>query len=249
MLLILTTSCIRDLVCLDGSGPVRTEFRDAAMITEIVNMTVADVVYIKADSVSISIKAASNIARHIVTDVTNGRLEIKNEPSNTCFARGSIPLITVTSPSVHAVDMTASGSIRADSLSGASVRIRLTGSGDLEAGSIIAGKLIAEVTASGDAVVGEAICSETDLTLTGSGRLRISGISDSGTMRVTGSGSISASDLDLMTGIFTITGSGDIHGHVINSLTAVISGSGNIYLTGNPTVNQTITGSGRVILQ
>ena len=45
----------------------------------------------------------------------------------------------------------------------------------------------------------------------------------------------------------TITGSGDVFTFVENSLIAFISGSGNIYLKGNPTINKTITGSGKII--
>lgn len=247
LLMFITVSCIKDLVCLNASGPVITEYRDASEIDEIINTTSVDVVYMKADTVSISLRGAANLNRHIVTNVTNGRLEIRTDPRNTCFDRGDEPEILITSPQVHSLDMTGSGSLNADSLSGVSVSIRVTGSGDLQAGFILTDELGIEVTGSGDAEASEVLSQAVDLTVTGSGDLSISGSAASGVMRLTGSGNIRSENLELNTGILTITASGDIHANIIDALTAVISGSGNIYLRGRPAINQTITGSGKII--
>jgi hypothetical protein len=247
--LILVSSCSKGLFCLDGNGNVVIETRTATHIEEIVNTTSADVRYRKADSTSISIEAESNLIRHIVTSVVNGRLEIRTDPRNTCFSRGSRPLIIVTSPELNSLDVTGSGSAEADTLSGGFVRLRVTGSGDLFAGFVLADNLEISVTGSGDAEIDEALSQEADLTVTGSGDIVVAGSSENGVMRITGSGNIAAADFILLSATETITASGNIHTHVVNSLTAVISGSGNIYLRGNPMVNQTLTGSGRVINQ
>jgi hypothetical protein len=249
LLLIVVSSCSKGLFCLDGNGNVIIETRTATHIEEIVNTTSADVRYMKADTTGISIEAESNLIKHIVTSVENGRLEIRTDPRNACFSRGSRPVIIVTSPELNSLDVTGSGSAEADTLSGGFVRLRVTGSGDLFAGFVLADDLEISVTGSGDAEVDEALSQEADLTVTGSGDIVVAGSSENGVMRITGSGNIEAAGFILSAATATITASGNIHTHVLNSLTAVISGSGNIYLRGNPTVNQTLTGSGRVLNQ
>jgi hypothetical protein len=230
--LFILSSCIKDLVCLDGNGNVVTETRTATFIDEIVNTTSADVVYRKADSTTISIEAESNLIKHIVTLAENGRLEIRTDPRNACFRSGSRPVVIVTSPELNSLDVTGSGSAEADTLSGGFVRLRVTGSGDLFAGFVLADDLEISVTGSGDAEVDEALSQEADLTVTGSGDIVVAGSSENGVMRITGSGNIEAPDFILLSATETITASGNIHTHVVNSLTAVISGSGNIYLRG-----------------
>lgn len=244
---VVLTSCIKNIVCIDGNGQYITEEREASEISKIVNTTPIDVVYRKADSVSVTISAESNYMRHIVTQFSGEKLEIRTDPENTCFDYRVRPVILITSPLVDAIDLTGSGSMEADTLSGTYVTVRNTGSGDLVAEYAGAGNIEVVVTGSGDATVEMAECNEADLTVTGSGRLEMAGEAGSAVMRITGSGDIRSLDLVVNTANESITGSGDIYTHVLDDLTAVISGSGNIYLRGNPAVNQTITGSGRVI--
>lgn len=249
LLLFTTTSCLDNIICIDGNGRIATESRTATEITEIVNTTQVDVVYLKADSVSINITAESNLMDHIVTSFSGGRLEIKTEPRNTCFDYTVRPVITVTSPQLNSMDLTGSGSLEADTLSGSTVEIRSTGSGNMSTGYVNSDDLFITLTGSGDLSVTSATCIESEFTLTGSGNLEISGNADKGSMRVTGSGDVKASGYVITASTQTITGSGNIYTTVVNTLTAVLSGSGNIYVRGNPTINQTTTGSGRVIEQ
>lgn len=242
-----TTSCLENIICIDGNGQLATESRQVSGITEIVNTTSVDVVFKKADSVSVTITAESNLIKHIVTSAGGGRLEIRTDPRNACFDYTIRPLITVTSPQISSLDLTGSGSLEADSLDGSTVEIRSTGSGNLYAGHIIGDDLLISMSGSGDASILSATCIESDFTLTGSGNLEIGGKAAKGEMRVTGSGDIKSVDFQITSAKETVTGSGNIYTTVVNTLNAVISGSGNIYVRGDPSINQTITGSGRVI--
>lgn len=248
LILFLSSSCIKNMLCIDGNGSPATESREATLINHVVNTTAADVVYRKGDTTSITIFAESNLISHIVTDVNSmGKLEIRTDPRNACFDYRQKPRITITSPLLSGMEVTGSGNFEADSLSGQGVELKLTGSGNLYTRFISTEELIVIHTGSGNAEIGRSECDDTDFTITGSGDLSISGNATGGTTRVTGSGNVEAADLILTTANATITGSGNIYTHVVNSLNAVISGSGNIYLRGNPTVNQSISGSGRVI--
>jgi hypothetical protein len=246
-LIAISVSCDKSFNCIDGNGRMASETRFANEINEIVNTTSIDVVYMKADSTSLRIDAESNILDHIVTVITDGRLEIRTDPRNACLDYRSKPLITITSPVVRAADLTASGDFTADTLSGVIVEIRSTGSGDIRTNYVTCDDLRITLTASGDLGIDTAVCTKADLSLTGSGDIIIGGTTNEVTMRLTGSGNIRGGDFTANTAKETITGSGNITTRVTSVLTAVLTGSGNIYLYGTPVVNETITGSGRVI--
>jgi hypothetical protein len=249
ILAISSTSCVKDILCIDGNGIVEDQRRNAQAFHQIENSTLADVIYKKADSVSITIKAETNILSHIVTETSNGVLEIRTDPGSACFSHTQQPVITVTSPGLDNLVLTGSGGIIADSLSGNSVSIKLTGSGHVSA-AVISGKdLSVTITGSGDIDIVKASVQNSDLRISGSGDINIKGNSDKGNMSISGSGDILADDFLILASTETISGSGNIHTHVANSLTATISGSGNIYLKGNPTITQVISGSGRIIRQ
>ncbi|HEX2969846.1 MAG TPA: head GIN domain-containing protein [Bacteroidales bacterium] len=242
-----TSSCLENVNCIEGDGKVVTEHRQVAEFNELVNTTSIDVVYKKADSVSVTITAESNLMQHIVTSSSGGRLEIRTDPRNSCFDYTSRPLITVTSPQLSSMNLTGSGTLQCDTLSGDLVEVRSTGSGNSDAVYVNANDFNIGVTGSGDVSVSTATCIEADFTLTGSGNLDVAGKSAKATMRVTGSGDVKSYDFEIVSATETITGSGNIYTTVTNTLNAVISGSGNIYVKGKPSINQTITGSGRVI--
>ncbi len=241
------SSCLKNIICIDGNGIIETQSRSTAAFSSAVNTTSVDVIYHKSDSISITIRAESNIIDHIVTRTENGRLEIRTDPRNACFDYRQKPVVTITSPEMNNMELTGSGDFSADTLSGNSTTVKLTGSGNLLANVITGMELNVTLTGSGDADISGATCQRADFSLTGSGDLTIRGIGGAGVMRVTGSGDIKSDEFQLLTATETITGSGNIYTFVQNSLKAVISGSGNIYLRGNPTVDQTTTGSGRVI--
>ncbi len=248
-LLFTITSCLENIICIDGNGQLTTESRSITELTELVNTTSIDVVYRKADSVSVTITAESNLMEHIVMSSSGGRLEVRTDPRNACFNYSRRPVVLVTSPLLSSIDLTGSGSVEADTLMGQEVEVKSTASGNLYVEHLFSVDLQIGMTASGDVSISDVNCNEADFTLTGSGNLQISGKSGKGNMRVTGSGDIKSSDMIITTSSETITGSGNIYTTVLNTLNAVISGSGNIYVKGNPVVNQTITGSGRVIRQ
>jgi hypothetical protein len=247
LLMLLVTSCIKDIICIKGNGDFQTQSRSTNNFNEIVNTTSIDVIYRKADTISINIYAESNYFDNISTRTTNGRLELRTEPRNACFDHKRRPYIVVTSPAVDVLELTGSGDFAADSLSGNNVEMKLTGSGDLETEYISSSNMKITITGSGDAEFSNVAFDEADFTLTGSGDLSISGTGTSLIARVTGSGNVEAGELPVISADLTITGSGNIFTQVSDQLKAVISGSGNIYLKGNPVIDQTITGSGRII--
>lgn len=241
------TSCIKDLICIDGNGILETQPRETSDFTQLENSTIADVVYKKADSPGITITAESNLLGHFVTETVNGNLKIRTDPSNACFNYIERPLITVTSPVLNKVILSGSGEIITDVMSGNSVIIKLSGSGDFFTEVISCSDLSLILSGSGDININEAECLRTDFNLSGSGDINIKGSSDDATYRISGSGNINSGEFLVLTASETISGSGNIFTHVVTSLAATLSGSGNIYLKGDPMINQSISGSGKII--
>ncbi len=249
ILAISVTSCLKDIFCISGNRNLETEHRNTELFSEVTNSTGIDVIFLKADSVTIAVTAESNLFDHIVTETSGGNLEIRTSPRSSCIDFNRRPLIVITAPELSAAVLTGSGDMSADTLSGGTVTVKSTGSGNLAAGTIICQDLFVTLTGSGDVDIENSSCQNPELVITGSGDLGIKGSGTHCIIKVTGSGDIDAYEFPVVTATETITGSGDIHTLVENSLNAAITGSGNIYLKGNPVINQTITGSGRIIRQ
>ncbi len=247
ILAVSAASCIRDLICIEGNRIIETESRNTSSFNQIENSTEADVIYIQSDIVSITVRAESNLLGHIETETFNGKLKIGTDRHVNCMDYNERPVITVTSPELKNVELSGSGNLFADILSGNSVIIKLSGSGDVVAESLSCDDLSVAISGSGDIEISEASCQDADINLSGSGDIDITGESDRGHFRISGSGDINSGGFQLNNATETISGSGNIFTWVVNSLTAVISGSGNIYLKGDPSINQNLSGSGRVI--
>jgi hypothetical protein len=241
------TSCIKDMICINGNGIIETESRNTSSFNQIENSTLANVIYRQSDEVTITVVAESNLLGHIVTENTNGNLKIRTDSWNTCLDYTERPVITVTSPSLKNIESSGSGDMFADIMSGNSLIIKLSGSGKVVAESLSCNDLSVIISGSGDIEISEAFCQDADFNLSGSGDLDISGTSDKGHFRISGSGDINADEFQINNATENISGSGDIFTFVTNSLTAALSGSGNIYLKGDPTINQNVSGSGRII--
>lgn len=87
------------------------------------------------------------------------------------------------------------------------------------------------------------------VTLNGSGAVKVNGTMQIDFLKVnsSGSGKTKIGNATAKTAEFNISGTGDIEGTISDYLKASITGTGNIYYHGNPSVQSTIKGSGKVI--
>ncbi len=83
-------------------------------------------------------------------------------------------------------------------------------------------------------------------TISGSGKLNFSGAADEASVTISGSGSLTKKDFSVDTMVAVVSGSGSIYVNAENQINAVISGSGTINYSGNPEVEQRVVGSGKV---
>jgi cytoskeletal protein CcmA (bactofilin family) len=246
IVLLTANSCLEDFLFVNGSGHIETELRRPGSFDRIDNTTSFDIIYRKADTSAVSITTDDNILDHIVTEVCNNRLEIRTRPLGVILDCSKHPVIIVTSPRIDEANLSGSGSLTADKISGNSVSVKLSGSGNINVDSINCTNLTAMISGSGDISVKYAICTHSDISASGSGIISVAGKCDTEHARISGSGKIDGRYFLVNSADLSISGSGDVYGNVKDYLNATISGSGDIYLYGNPRIDQKRSGSGKI---
>ena len=125
--------------------------------------------------------------------------------------------------------------------------LNLAGSGDIKSKDVIKnGKFLAKLSGSGNFNL--AIESSTlELNLSGSGDVNLKGVADNFTTKLSGSGDIDAGNLKSKNVDVNVSGSGDTKVNCTGSLTARVSGSGDIKYIGNPEKRDVkVSGSGSI---
>lgn len=83
--------------------------------------------------------------------------------------------------------------------------------------------------------------------VSGSGGVKAAGIITQSKIQVSGSGTVNAEELISSKSKASVSGLGTVRIHVTEELDAKVSGSGNIYYTGNPGDKQvSVLGSGKI---
>jgi hypothetical protein len=247
MVLLPLTSCIDNLVCIEGDGIIKNERRRLRGFSQIENSTEFDIVFKIADTTGLNIIADRNLIDNIISEVSGNVLEIKTNPGNACFSYSQRPVIEVSSPDLNSVTLSGSGDFLADQMDGNLVSVKLSGSGEIKVEHISCDDLYVSISGSGNILLGDTRSTNSDAFISGSGNMLIVGECDKSTIKTSGSGNIFADSYPAETASVTISGSGDSYVNVIERLTGAISGSGNIYVKGNPLIDVRVSGSGRVI--
>lgn len=85
-----------------------------------------------------------------------------------------------------------------------------------------------------------------DMEINGSGNIQVSGSTQTMKTEIKGSGKIDALDIPAENVTAVINGSGKVYVHAINQLNATVNGSGSIRYIGTPVVNSNVNGSGSI---
>lgn len=125
-------------------------------------------------------------------------------------------------------------------------RIAVSGTGRVDADGLVTGDLdvVASGTADMDLAGIEALALRAQIS--GRGSFTLAGKAERVTLRVSGSGDIEAGDLASQEAEVRISGQGNATVRVVKRLDVRISGLGHVRYHGDPTVTQTISGSGTV---
>lgn len=176
------------------------------------------------------LKGDENLLEHLETVVKNGTLYIRPEKGynlqSGSWNSGGI-IITVPVKSINEISLSGSGSISGQTkITADFFKMSMSGSGESEL------DLAAE---------------DIKVALSGSGDITLKGQANHLEVQISGSGDVRAYDLEAQDAEAIISGSADIYITAKASLTARVSGSGDIHYRGNPSKIDTKTsGSGNV---
>jgi hypothetical protein len=186
----------------------------------------ADVYYTPGNSHEIRIEGNSNDVDDLITKVKDGFLQVKYDDWK---IRRSKLTIYITSRELDAVSVSGSAKFRSgEPVVSDEMDFAMSGSGTIE---------FEELTAD-----------EVEVKISGSGRIELrNGNADELEARISGSGKLNGEAFEVNEFSASISGSGSARISVTEELDARISGSGKIYYHGNPRVNSSSSGSGKVV--
>jgi hypothetical protein len=209
-----------------GKGPVVTQKVKMSDITEIGLGISADVYLSQGSSQSIEIKGQQNIIDLIKKEAKNGSWDIEF-PKNSRVKMSEKLEIYITLESIEALNLGGSGSFigQNEFTNLKDVDFNIGGSGSIKL----------------DLQADDLSCN-----IGGAGSIHLEGSAEKIDVNIGGSGSVEAEELSVDQAEVNTAGSGSVSIDVKNTLTATIVGSGGVRYKGDPKVNQTIMGSGRV---
>lgn len=208
-------------------------------------------VHVKIDGTeSLKIVADEKEINNIETVVDGGTLNIRSKNRFSLFSLRNINNwhkvdIYVTAKSLSSLTTSGSGNIQLDGNLTGNASLKTSGSGSIK-GNVNAFSLVVSVSGSGN--ITSAITAEKlTASVSGSGGLNLAGNVKDAEIKVSGSGHIRAQELKADAVKANVSGSGNINITAQKSLEAHSSGSGNIIYSGNATkVNVSSSGSGKI---
>jgi hypothetical protein len=207
-----------------GSGKVTTEKRDVSDFDEVSLSGSGNLVITRTGTESLTIEAEDNVIPYLKTEVSGHRLVI-GTTDNVSLQTTRPITYTLTVKALEALSLSGSGNISASGVPDLG-EVHVSGSGNMFISGIHTDKLTTRISGSGD--------------------VNAAGKAGSQEVRISGSGNYRAEGLESKEARLEVSGSGRAAINARDKLDARISGSGYIEYAGDPTVSQSITGSGRL---
>lgn len=208
-----------------GNGDIATEARDATGFDGVSLAGGFNVVIRQGSGHKLEIKADRNLLPYIETEVDGRTLRIQPKKGSNISTQ-TTPSFTIEMPTLRAVSVAGSGTIKVEPMKTGGVEAAIAGSGDIRFANLDAERLTVKVSGSGDIVaVGRA------------GQASIT---------IAGSGDVKAAEFVADEVKVSIAGSGDAQVQASKKLNVSIAGSGDVKYVGSPEISSSIAGSGKV---
>jgi hypothetical protein len=214
---------------IEGSGNVVTQTRTIEPVTGVSLTAPVELTIKQGPTVSLTVTGDDNILEHLRTEVKDGTLSITVDGGRPGFTslRPTAPIrCALTLPVIEALQVSGSGSARADSLKTKELSIAVSGSGGVQINRLGA----------------EAV----SVAISGSGTVQITGEAGQESVAVSGSGDCDCGELRSAAAEVAVSGSGDVIVWAEKTLEAAVSGSGSVSYYGDPVVEEQVSGSGEV---
>ncbi len=208
-----------------NEGPVTTSTVNAKDFNSISIAYPADVVYIPADTFSVTVKASEKARKDLMISVNDGMLELntsdkQKNSKHYLFYNSHYGDVTVTikAPTLKYVAIAGSGSFKCDStittstmelvvagsgefdindIRAAYVKASIAGSGDIDAGLTEVGNTMLKIAGSGDIDMNFSKCGNVKASIAGSGDIKLRGDVKSFSNEVAGAGDIDIDELTI----------------------------------------------------
>ena len=188
-----------------------------------------DVRIVRGPAISVVANGSQSVLDKLDIRVDGSTLKVgrKREGWRMGWSRDKGAVITVTVPSVKAVDVAGSGDMMLDRADGATFDGSVAGSGLLQIAAMAVKRA--------------------KLSIAGSGNLMAVGTSEDSALSIAGSGDLDAAKLQSRRADISISGSGDLSAAASDSASISIAGSGNAVVTGTDkcTINKVGSGEAR----
>lgn len=212
-----------------GNGDIATEARNPGAFDGVSLSGGFHVVIRQGQGHKVEVKADRNLLPYIETRVVEGSkgrtLEIAPK-KGVNLSTSSNPSFTLEIPSLRAVAVAGSGTVKVEAMKTGGVDAAIAGSGDIRFAGLDAERLGMKVSGSGDIVA--------------TGRAGTASVS------IAGSGDVKAAELAAEEVKVSIAGSGDAQVNATKKLNVSIAGSGDVRYVGSPEISSSIAGSGKV---
>jgi len=183
-----------------------------------------DVVLMEGPTQKVEVQGQENIINQLETDVDNGTWEIEFDNRVRNYDRLKV---FITLPELRRMVISRSSNIQGlSTFTSADLSVNVSGSGNTT------------LTTTPTTV---------DARISGAGNIELTGTTTNQSVRISGSGNYRSFGLRSDNCDVTISGAGDVEVTANTSLRADISGSGSVRYKGQPTINFSGSGSGRVI--
>lgn len=208
------------------------ESREVSAFSEISLRIPAKLYLEQGEKQSVEIVAKKSALEEIITEVKDRQLIIRF-PNKSYFWKDFTPgkiEIFITVPEINGLSVSGSGDIiNEGEINSRILDLSLSGSGKLILDDLKAERVKAAISGSGD------------MQLSGSGKAVDLSVVISGSGNFKGLG-FASEDVNVK-----IAGSGDAFVHAANSMKIRVAGSGDVKYKGNPAIDQSILGSGKVV--
>ena len=174
---------------------------------------------------ALQVEADDNLLPYLRTEVKGGELRIDWKSGNLRFSKP--PVYTLEVKDLEALHLSGSLHAEMNQLSAENFEGRISGSGKIDLGQLEAREVRFSVSGSGDLAIADGHADSLDIGISGSGHAQMA-------------------EFEVKEAEVSISGSGNAELQVVDRLDAHVSGSGDVTYHGSPTVNSSVSGSGRV---
>jgi len=229
-----------------GSGKIVTQTVDVSNFNSVSLEGSGDVYIQQGQTESLTIEADDNILPLLVTTVKGNELVLSTKPNQNINPSQKV-VYHITVKDLKGVSLRGSGNFYVDPLKSDSMDVLLSGSGDITFKDLTTGKFSPDLNGSGNINANKLAATTIDASVKGSGDVSLAGKADSQTISFSGSGNYNAGELQTGSADIDIAGSTNATVWVTNALNVKVNGSGTVSYYGKPTVNQSGSGSGKIV--